>query len=318
MRSFRFSIGGLMAVIVLIAIGSAGLAHPTGAWAGTISLLTGAMICLAVVGAICRTGAERVWWVGFAAFGWFFRRPFGGYYQYPTHALLRMLARLMGIPIPVNENFGDIDEPSRAFFQIGHCLWALVAAVSGGFLASVLFTARSPMSDVTANDVQPPARPRWPWWVRPSAIIVSGLALAFSIAAVYAPRDPGIRAGVTYLLTWFLLGLTALGSLFASGRRREFWLGGTFLGVGFMLVIFNRPYYFDPREQKVFLPTVELLEAIRPSVEALATVLPGAQRASPPRMHVLNSPSTRLFPCGLPRRRRWRNHSARSTVHARS
>ncbi len=72
MRSLRFSIAGLMGVVLLAAIAAAGVAHPTGPWAGAISLLTHGVICLAIVGAICRSGAERVWWLGFASFGWMY------------------------------------------------------------------------------------------------------------------------------------------------------------------------------------------------------------------------------------------------------
>ena len=33
-------------------------------------LLTCGILALGVVGAICRRGAERVWWLGFSIFGW--------------------------------------------------------------------------------------------------------------------------------------------------------------------------------------------------------------------------------------------------------
>jgi hypothetical protein len=72
MRSLRFSIAGLMGAVLLAAIGSAGLANPSAPWAGTLSLLTRGLLCLAVVGAVCRSGAERAWWLGFASFGWIY------------------------------------------------------------------------------------------------------------------------------------------------------------------------------------------------------------------------------------------------------
>jgi hypothetical protein len=121
---------------------------------------------------------------------------------------------------------------------------AVVAALLGGSIASAVFGAGSSTADVTANREQAPRRPRWPSWVRPAVIVASGLAMTIVIAVACPPLDRGVWAGVSYLLTWFLLGLTAPGTLFATGRRRECWLGATFLGVGFMLVIFDRPFSF--------------------------------------------------------------------------
>ena len=56
--------------------------------------------------------------------------------------------------------------------------------------------------------------------------------------------------------------------------RREFWLGATFLGVGFLFVIFNRPVY-EYHERQVFPPTVTFLEAVRPRFEILVARLTG-------------------------------------------
>jgi hypothetical protein len=287
---------------VLAAIGFAGVAHPTGPWVGTVSLLTHGTICLAIVGAICRSGAERVWWLGFASFGWMYNPPFFFPFSYsphyPTQALLRMLAPLMGIPINANGNFGN-DDPSRAFFQIGHCLWAIMAAIVGGFLASALFSAGETKSEAAAMSVQPPGLDRRRSWEIPLAMVLCGLALIIAIVVVCAPLEPGIWAGATYMLTWWLLALTALGAVFAKGRRRECWLGAAFLGASFMFVIFNRPYNYDPRDQQMFLPTVQLLEAIRPRLEVLVAGLsgnPNSTAASNARiLKALNQPVPMRF-----------------------
>src|SRR5580693_7214865 len=91
------------------------------------------------------------WWLGFASFGLMFsgRLYFSYSAYYPTHALLTMLSPLVGLPTPANQNFGNDDGKSQAFFQIGHSLLALMAAVIGGFLASTLFGARRTAPDVT-------------------------------------------------------------------------------------------------------------------------------------------------------------------------
>ena len=53
-----------------------------GPWSGILSLLTRSVLCLAVVGAVCRTGNERVWWLGFATFGWVYLGfPFSTFYH---------------------------------------------------------------------------------------------------------------------------------------------------------------------------------------------------------------------------------------------
>src|SRR5277367_792440 len=114
-----------MGVVLLAAIASAGLAQPTGPWTGILSLLTNGLIGLAVVGAICRSGTERVWWVGFASFGWIYlgrllllHSPY-----YTIHSLLMMLAPLVGVPIEANPNFGNFDPLTQAFYTTGHCLF---------------------------------------------------------------------------------------------------------------------------------------------------------------------------------------------------
>ena len=180
----------------------------------------------------------------------------------------------MGIPIPTNGNLGNDTTQSQAFFQIGHCLWALVAAVIGGFLATAVFGAGSARPTETGGGAPAPDRPRRLWWAWPSVFILSSLALTSAVAVFCAPLEPGIWAGATYLLTWWVFGLTALGSVFATGRRREFWLGATFLGVGFLFIIFNRPV-FDYHDPQVFVPTARFLDVVRPRFEILVAALAG-------------------------------------------
>ena len=70
------------------------------------------------------------------------------------------------------------------------------------------------------------------WWVLASVILLLGLVLIASIAVACARLDARFWAGSTYLLTWWLLGLTASGAVFGRGRGREVWLGATLLGTG--------------------------------------------------------------------------------------
>lgn len=70
MPRVRFSIGGMMGVVVVCGVGMAAVRDPSEPWAGGLLLLTCGILALAVVGAIACRGARRVWWLGFSLFGW--------------------------------------------------------------------------------------------------------------------------------------------------------------------------------------------------------------------------------------------------------
>ena len=266
MRSFRFSIAGLMGLVLLAAIGSAGVANPSGPWSGVLYLLTRAVLCLAVVGAICRTGSERVWWLGFASFGWIYvGLPFGSFYhsqRLPTHALSEMLGSW--IALPPAQNPGVSDEETRELFKVTHSVWAMLAASLGGLLASAIFG--NPVTTQQEGSVRalPDGRAPYRRWLLPLAFVLSSLMLFAAILIAGARLEPESWAGLTYLLTWWVLGMTALGSLVGRGRRREFWIGATVIGAGFMILLFDRPSYEDV---PIFHPTARFVEALRPPFE---------------------------------------------------
>ena len=64
----------MMIAVLILALGLAALRNPTEMWAGWVALVTKALLCLAVVGAVCCTGRERAWWLGLAVFGWAYLR----------------------------------------------------------------------------------------------------------------------------------------------------------------------------------------------------------------------------------------------------
>src|SRR5258708_3527685 len=128
-------------------------------------VLTCAALALAVVGVVCRGRAERAWWLGIALFGWgylalaFLGRP--TLPRLPTIQLLNAVCSGVGL----NVEFGNTDAPMgvivlgtlgtgvplpilqpvpayNAPSQIGHCLWALIAAVLGGLVARTLVMIR--------------------------------------------------------------------------------------------------------------------------------------------------------------------------------
>ena len=60
MRTIRFPIAALMGAVVVVALGLAALRNASDLWAGATFLVTCGVLCLAIVGAVCRTGTERL------------------------------------------------------------------------------------------------------------------------------------------------------------------------------------------------------------------------------------------------------------------
>ena len=213
-RSIRFSIAGLMGAVLVAAIGLAALRNASETWAGVMLLLTCGVLALAVVGVVCRAGSERAWWLGFALFGWgYLALAFWSWHdasapELPTLAWLEMLSTKVGLTpegfgqgsgmggmgggmrsVPIlalcasRGGFGGAAVPAAgaatdgSYAQIGHCLWALLLAIVGGFLAKLLFGIPARRAETPAQKrTHQPARggpgssgpglsprPRWRW-----------------------------------------------------------------------------------------------------------------------------------------------------------
>ena len=230
-------------------------------------------------------GASRAGFLGFAVFGWIYMAaafsPYGVWPWLPTRGLLEQLApRIAGIngPFPPAGGMGGMGGGMRSvlwstaaehFLQIGHCLFALLAASLGAVLSRWLFAAAIEKSEETtarspaADEVRP-----WKRWVTPLVFASSGLALV-SIASAGSVLPPGIWAGSTFLLTWCLLGLMAFGASAARGRHRQAWLGAAVFGMGFMIMSFVR-FDYGPQRR---LPTAEFLDELRPWLPPIANGL---------------------------------------------
>jgi hypothetical protein len=278
MRSIRFSIAGLMAVVLLAAIISAAFAYPSTRWAGVAVLFTRGTLCLALVGAVCRTGVKRAWWIGFFAFGWAYvgvSSPYGWYGEsvLPTDALLKMIASAIG-PQPAAAQVVPRDNPLTIMvYSIGHSFWALLAGVAGGYLARALFgNAAEATAEAPGTGVQPASLRSLKKRVLLPVLLLFVMTLIVPIALARARLDPVVWAGATYLLTWWLMGLMALAALIGRGRRREFWLGATFFGMGFLFLIFSRSP-FESSVPELYIPTAEFLETVRPHFETLVAGL---------------------------------------------
>ncbi len=70
MRRFRFSVAGLMAVILVLTIGMAALRDPTPLWASTIFTAAVVLFAASLLGAMAHRGVPRFSWAGMAVFGW--------------------------------------------------------------------------------------------------------------------------------------------------------------------------------------------------------------------------------------------------------
>jgi hypothetical protein len=74
MRPFRISIAAMMGLVVAAAIGAAIMRQGLAASAAAVFLCTQAILCLAVVGLVCRDRTERARWLAVNLFGWGYLR----------------------------------------------------------------------------------------------------------------------------------------------------------------------------------------------------------------------------------------------------
>jgi len=266
MRKNRFLIGAVVAVVLVPAIGFVALKRADETWAGAMFVLACGVLGLAVVGAVCRRETERAWWLGFALFGWgYMTLAFWPWEQspgLPTLPLLDSIGPQFGVvhryvPPGLRGGGGFLD-PS--FTQIGHCLWALGAAILGGLLAVALFGFPAGRTERPAPTAQPRAQPPGISWLRLTILTLTGLVLVTSTAAIGSSSAAGVWAGTAFLLTCGLLGLVILGALFGRGRRREICMGAALFGAGYLLLAFCRSS-LDWSQSS--LATDQLLNAVR-------------------------------------------------------
>jgi len=269
MRMPRFSIGGLMGVVLVASIGLAALRSASEIWAGVMFLVTCGMLALAVVGVVCRRDEKRAWWLGFALFGWgYLALAFWSSEQLPwvpTMYLLEGLMVKLGAPPPGR---GKLGVPFAVMFQgphslVGQCLWSLLAATIGGLLARALFATPAARVDNVDAVRQPAGQYRRNSTRRLVVLILVGLLLIASLGLAGSRWIPVLWAAAPFLLTWGLLGLTVIGAFFGRGKSRTVWLGAALFGVGYMILIFGG----DPQQPTwPRLATEQLLHNLSPSL----------------------------------------------------
>ena len=162
----RFSIMGLMALVLTVAIGFAALRNPSELWASALFTLAVGLLCVAVLGVAFRHGHKRQFWMGFAVFGWaYLILVFASDALSPPPLLTTKLLSFADQQInpksdtPIfitgvlNGTISANSLPSRAtmpitgpnsllFYQIGQALATLIVALVGG-IAARIFAARA-------------------------------------------------------------------------------------------------------------------------------------------------------------------------------
>jgi hypothetical protein len=271
-RRARLSIAGLMGIVLVASLGLTALRSGTEVWAGATLLVTFAVLALAVVGVVCRSGSERSWWLGFALFGWGYLGLVFLWPQtspvLPTSALLK-LVRPSLVPIGMGGGGGGFGGGFGgmglyivydAYSQAGQSLFSLVIAAVGGVLAVLLIGGQVAPSGSVAGPTAEARAPRHRW--RRFAIAVPAAVAVVLVVLAGLRWVPGPLSAATLYATWGLLGLAAVGAVCRPGRSRAAWLGAALFGIGYMVLVFNR------NPESAGWPragTDQLLHALRPT-----------------------------------------------------
>jgi hypothetical protein len=318
MRTIRFPIAGLMLAVLVVALGLAALRNASEVWAGVMFLFTCAVLCLAIVGAICRDGPRRAWWLGFALFGWgYLLLSLWSKVNLPTMTLLDVIAARLGAQVrfsggmggamggmlggmqsirPWAGGFGGFGGGSGVPFNeplqhIAHCLWALVAALLGGLLARTLFGGPNASPEIRDTRLASAAATSRRWWLMPAIVGLAGCTVVISLGLFGSRTAPGVWVGAAFLLTCGLLGVTVLGVAGDQGMRRQVWLGAAIFGIGYMAMAFGRSLDL---ETWPILPTDHLLRAFRhwfsPTVTGFPTATDGVVAANARIWNALEKP----------------------------
>jgi hypothetical protein len=267
----------MMGLVVIAAIGAAILRQGLEASAAVAFLVTGATLCLAIVGLVCRDKSERAWWLGVILFGWgYWRHARWAWNNLPTTGLLNSIGPFIGLP-RLKSEFDLEREPWESFLELGQSLSVLAIALLGGLLARALMGAGAPRPNETISDAPPAVRLSPRWWARPTIILTAGFVLVTTCAIGGSRLASGFWAGTTCLLTWGLVCIACVGALVCRGKEREIYLGAGLFGLGFMLVIFTRSPDNNVSPQPRELPIEPLLNSLR---LAVSPVLSGGPAAS--------------------------------------
>jgi hypothetical protein len=242
MRSGRSAIALVMGAALVAALNFAALKWSSPARAGVAIMVTCAVLALAVVGAVCRAGATRAWWAGFALFGSGYLAaavhlaPLVG--ELPTIWLLEAIASKLGAaPAFVAHQWGPEIDPSYRW--IGHCLWALTLGCLAGALTRLLCAQARTLRDRALGEPWAGRRTRLGWWRGPGTTValLSTCIVITSLWALGSIPDLPLWSGATLILTFAVVGLALLGAVFGRANRRARWLGAALFSLGYLSLV---------------------------------------------------------------------------------
>jgi hypothetical protein len=72
MRRFRFHLGTLVMIVLLLGVGLAALRESNEIWDSSVFSITLVMLSISILLAVHRTEKRRAFWMGFALFGWIY------------------------------------------------------------------------------------------------------------------------------------------------------------------------------------------------------------------------------------------------------
>jgi hypothetical protein len=147
MRRFRFRLGSLAILVLLLGVGFAALRESDEIWDSILFSLTLLVLAFSVLLAIHRTEKRRAFWLGFALFGAAYMAvcliPSIGSRLWTTKALVYLDSKMqrpvgLGVVLADYDNDGDLDlyiannsQPNAPYFNNGNGAFQDVTAVSG-------------------------------------------------------------------------------------------------------------------------------------------------------------------------------------------
>lgn len=305
MANGRFSIAGLMGFVVIAAIAFAAIRNGNEVWAGLMMLITGAVLILAVIGAICRSGRDRAWWLGFSLFGWAYflwsASDFNDLTALPPVSIPQFLDNQLraGPGALLSDRFSD--RFPAAVWDVGRWLWCLCLAFMGGTIARLVFGRSREVLRASEPDIPARSVPRLR---RPHTFAVIALSAIYAAAMIMVEAritSPGLVAGLVFLLTVGLLGAATFAAIYASRTRRSAWIGAALFGGGYLILAFIQA---DDWNLSPGFPMSRLLNALRQSelrvltASHLSTSI--AERNNQRIFEALGTPLEMSFPIETP------------------